>query len=35
MSGDKDTTNKKNNINVQHKKWTKDNKKGEEDNYTD
>ena len=35
MSGDKDTANKKNNINVQREKWTKDDREGEEGDYTD
>ena len=34
MLGDKDTVNKKNNINVNHQKWTKNNKKGEKGDYT-
>ena len=34
MLGDKDTANKKNNINVQRQKWTKDNREGEEGDYT-
>ena len=35
MSGDKDTANKKNNININQQKWTRDNEEGEESNYTD
>ena len=35
MSGDKNTVNKKNNININHQKWTTDNEEGEEGDYTD
>ena len=35
MSGDKDTANKKNNININRQKWTTDDGEGEEGDYTD
>ncbi|MCJ1338354.1 hypothetical protein MMC09_003641 [Bachmanniomyces sp. S44760] len=35
MLGDKDTANKKNNINIDWQKWTRDNGEGEEGDYTD
>ena len=35
MSGDKDTANKKNNINVKREKWTAEDSEGEEGDYTD
>ena len=34
MLDNKDTDNKKNNINIDQQKWTRDNEEEKEDNYT-